>query len=181
MAWITKNSAGQQVDRRPTPYVDDEMKRQLEPIVQRYPVRRAAALMVLHAIQDKYGYLPYQALEEAAVFLETPAPQLLDTATFYDEYFLQPKGKHVIWVCQSLSCEILGSDGLVDAVREKLGIEPGETTDDGEFTLMHVQCLGACGGAPCALVGERLVEYLTPTALGRAIDDARGTAHGHGH
>jgi NADH-quinone oxidoreductase E subunit len=170
MAWITKNSATMRVDRRSEPYVDDAMKAQLEPIVGRYPVRRAAALMVLHAIQDRYGYLPYQAIEEAAEFLETPAPWLLDTATFYDEYFLEPKGKYVIWVCQSLSCEIMGSTSLVDRVREKLNIEVGETTEDGKFTLMHVQCLGACGGAPCALVGEKLHEYLTPENLDQVLD-----------
>lgn len=170
MAWITKNSATMRVDRRSEPYVDDAMKAQLEPIVGRYPVRRAAALMVLHAIQDRYGHLPYQAIEEAADFLQITAPELLDTATFYDEYFLQPKGKYVIWVCQSLSCEIMGSTRLVDRVREKLNIEVGETTDDGRFTLRHVECLGACGGAPCALVGEKLHEYLTPENLDQVLD-----------
>lgn len=171
MAWITKNSAGLQVERRDTPYVDDAMKAQLEPVVQRYPVRRAAALMVLHAIQDKYGYLPYQAIEEAAAFLETPAPSLLDTATFYDEFFIQPKGKYTLWVCESLSCELMGGDRLFDRLRDKLGIDAGETTDDGRFTLMHVQCLGACGGAPCALVEHHLHENLTPDAFVRIVDE----------
>jgi NADH-quinone oxidoreductase subunit E len=171
MAWLTKNSATTQIDRRSEPYVDEAMKSQLEPIVQRYPTRRAAALMVLHAVQDKVGYLPYQAIEEAAAFLDITPPELLDTATFYEEFFLQPKGRHVIWVCQSLSCEILGSEDLVSRVRDKLGIEPGETTPDGRFTLMHVECLGACGGAPCALVGEKLHENLTPLNLDEVLDN----------
>lgn len=170
MAWITKNSAAAVSERREAPYVDDALKAQLEPVVQRYPVRRAAALMVLHAIQDRYGYLPHQALQEAAAFLDTSAPELLDTATFYEEYFLRPKGKYVIWVCESLSCELLGSDGLVDRLRDKLNIEVGETTDDGRFTLMTAQCLGACGGAPCALVGEKLHENLTPENFEHVLD-----------
>lgn len=172
MAWITKDSAGTKIERRAEPYLTEAMKAELEPVVQRYPVRRAAALMVLHAIQDKHGYLPYQSIEEAAAFLDTPVSQMLDTATFYDEFFTQAKGKTTLWVCESLSCEIMGADKLFDHCRQKLGIEAGETTPDGKFTLMHVQCLGACGGAPCALVEHHLHENLTVEKLDKAIDEA---------
>lgn len=171
MAWITKNSATMTVERRSEPYLDEAMKAELEPMVQRYPSRQAASLNVLHAIQDKYGYLPFQAVEEAAEFLDTPAAVMLDTVSFYDQYSLEPTGKYVIWVCQSLSCEILGSDALVDRVREKLNIEVGETTEDGKFTLRHVECLGACGGAPCALFGQKLHENLTPDNVERILDE----------
>lgn len=170
MAWITKNSATMAVERRDEPYLDEPMKAELESVVQRYPTRQAASLPVLHAIQDKHGHIPFQALEEAAAFLDTPAPIMLDTATFYDEFFLEPKGRYVIWVCQSLSCELLGSNALVDRVRDKLNIEVGETTGDGKFTLRHVECLGACGGAPCALFGEKLHENLTPDNVDQIID-----------
>lgn len=171
MAWITKNSATMTVDRRPEPYLDEALKAELEPLVQRYPTRQAASLPVLHAIQDKHGFLPYQALEEAADFLDTPTAVMLDTATFYDQYFLEPKGRYVIWICQSLSCELLGADSLVNRVREKLNIDVGETTRDGKFTLKHVECIGACGGAPCGLVGEKLHENLTPDNIARIIDE----------
>jgi len=96
---------------------------------------------------------------------------MLDTASFYEEFWLQPKGKYVIWVCQSVSCEIMRHDRIIDAISDKLGIEPGETTEDGRFTLMHVECIGACGGAPAALVNEKLHENLTPENVGRILDE----------
>ena len=171
MAWITKNSAGIEIDRRDAPWLDDELKTTLErDVLPRYPNKRAASLPTLHAIQDKHGYLPYQALEEAAAFLEIATAELLDTATFYEEYFLQPHGKYVIWVCQSLSCEILGSNNLTDRIADKLGIAPGQTTPDGKFTLMHVECLGSCGTAPCALVNEKLHENITIDNFERVLD-----------
>jgi len=171
MAWITKNSATMTVDRREEPYLTEAIKAELErDVLPRFPTRRAATLPVLHAIQDVHGWLPYQAIEEAAAFLELASAEVLDTATFYEEFWLKPRGKYVIWVCQSLSCELLGNRELVRAVEEKLRIAPGQTTDDGRFTLMNVECLGSCGTAPCALVNEKLHENLTPDNLDRVID-----------
>lgn len=162
MAWITKNSGAAIVDRRAEPYLSDDMKRELDArYAHRFPERRAMTLPVLHAIQERHGYLPSQALEETATFLGVPASTIHDTASFYEEFFLQPKGRYVIWVCQSVACEIMGSQSLSGYLRDKLGIEPGETTKDGKVTLMNVECIGACGGAPAALVGERLHENLT--------------------
>ena len=171
MAWITKNSAGTQIERRAEPYLDEAMKQRLErEVVVRYPQRRAAALPVLHALQEKYGYLPYQALEEAAEFLAVSPAQLLDTVTFYEEFWLKPHGKYVIWICQSLSCELLGEPSLTQRISAKLGVAVGETTRDGKFTLMKVECLGSCGTAPCALVNEKLHENLTVENFERILD-----------
>ncbi|MFP3386532.1 NAD(P)H-dependent oxidoreductase subunit E, partial [Tritonibacter sp. SIMBA_163] len=86
--------------------------------------------------------LPYQSIEEAADFLGLAPSVVLDTATFYEEFWLQPKGRYVVWICQSISCELLGSPSLLDAVKDKLGVDVGETTEDGKFTLMSVECLG---------------------------------------
>jgi len=150
-----------QITRRNEPYLDDELKQSLESsVLTDYPTRRAAALPVLHAIQDKYGYLPYQAIEEAAGFLDISAAELLDTVTFYEEFRLEPMGKYVIWVCQSLSCELMGEKTVEQIVSDKLCIKPGRTTDDGKFSLMKVECLGSCGTAPCMLINETLYECL---------------------
>lgn len=171
MAWITKNSGGMVVDRRDEPYLSDELKQRLETdLVSQYPTRQAATMGVLHAIQEQVGYLPYQAIEETAAFLEIPASRVLDTATFYEEYFLKPHGKYVIWVCQSLSCELMNHTALLDHLREKLGIEVGETTADGKFTLEIVECLGSCGTAPVALVNERLHENLNVQNVDEILD-----------
>lgn len=171
MAWIVKNSAGTQIDRQAEPYLTQEMKDHFEAdIITRYPSRRAATLPLLHAIQDKYNWLPYQAIEEAAEFLQLTPAQVLDTASFYEMFWLKPKGKYLIMVCQSISCELLGHDRLIEALEHKLGISVGETTADGKFTLMHAECLGSCGTAPCALVNDRLCENLTVENLGQIID-----------
>ncbi|MEX0884852.1 MAG: NADH-quinone oxidoreductase subunit NuoE [Phycisphaeraceae bacterium] len=171
MAWITKNSAGTQIDRRDAPYLDETLRKHLETeVLPRFPERRAASLPTLHALQDKHGYLPYQAIEEAAEFLGIPAADLMDTVTFYEEYWLRPHGKYVIWVCQSLACELMGQRPLLERLKDKLGIAVGETTDDGRFTLMHVECLGSCGTAPVALVNEKLHENITAENFERVLD-----------
>ncbi len=171
MAWKVKDSASMQIERRDTPYLDDELKKHLEEkYLHRYPTKQAASLPVLHEIQERVGYLPYQAIEEAAAFLDIPASEMLDTATFYEEYFLQPRGKYVIWVCQSISCEACGEPSLTDKLKDKLGIEPGDTTDDGRFTLMKVECLGACDGAPVCLINEELHEKLEWQKLEQTLD-----------
>lgn len=162
MAWITKNSATMKIDRRDEPYLSAELRQKLEQsIITRYPTRRAALLPVLHTLQHEHGWLPHQAIAEAAEFLGVAPAEAMDTASFYEEFWLRPKGKYVIWVCQSLSCELLGSTSLLAKLKTRLGIEVGETTDDGKFTLMSVECLGSCGTAPCALVNEKLHENIS--------------------
>ena len=86
---------------------------------------------------------------------------MFDTATFYEDFWLKPKGKYLIGVCQSISCELLGQRQLMEKISDKLGISEGETTEDGRFTLITMECLGSCGTAPCALVNETLHENLT--------------------
>jgi len=171
MAWITKNSATAVVERRAEPYMDEQMKADLEAnLIPKYPTRRACTLPILHRLQDKIGWLPPQAMEEAAEFLGLQASEVGDTASFYEMFFLQPKGKYVVWVCESISCELMGHEHLLHKLEKKLGISVGETTPDGKITLMHAECLGACGGAPCALVDVKLHENLTPENIERIVE-----------
>ncbi len=177
MAWITKNSAA--APALPTngqahtgPYLSDALREHVErEVLPRYPTRRAATLPVLHLLQEEHGWLPYPALQEAGELLGTTPAEVYDTASFYEEFWLKPKGRYVIWVCQSIACELMGHGALIDVLRRKLGVEVGETTDDGKFTLMMVECIGACGGAPAALVNERLHEDLTPENVDQILDD----------
>jgi NADH-quinone oxidoreductase subunit E len=171
MAWITKNSAATTIERREEPYLDAAMRSQLEfQVLVRYPTRQAATLSVLHFIQEKHGWLPYQALEEAADFLELSPAQVLDTASFYEEYWMRPKGRYVIWICQSLSCELMGHLPLLEHLRAKLGVDVGQTTEDGRITLMTVECLGSCDTGPVALVNETLHEKLTLANVDEILD-----------
>jgi NADH-quinone oxidoreductase subunit E len=171
MAWLFKNSAGAQVERRPEPYLDAALRARIEQeLLPRYPTRRAATLPVLHAIQHAHQWIPPQALEEAAEFLGLSATELLDTASFYEEFWLRPRGRHLIMVCRSLSCELAGQRDLLSRVRQRLGIGPGQTTADGRFTVVEAECLGSCGTAPCALVDQTLHELLSVDQLDAALD-----------
>jgi NADH-quinone oxidoreductase E subunit len=171
MAWIVENRRTQVVEKRAEPYLTDDMKIDLATkYFPRYPTKRAVLLPALHAVQHKYGWIPTQALEEVGAFLELPPAEVLDTATFYEEYWLKPKGKYLIAVCRSLSCEICGSNDVTTQLKAKLGIELGETTEDGKFTLVEYECLGSCGTAPAALCNEVLHEDVTPESMDALLD-----------
>ena len=181
MAWITKDSANATIERRAEPYLTDALKKQAaDTSLPRYETKKAATLPVLHMIQHTYGWIPHQAIEEVAAFLELAPGDVLDTASFYEEFWLKQKGKHTIAVCRSIACEFCDHKALTDRCRDKLSIEIGDTTDDGEFTLIELECLGACGGAPAALIDEKLHEFLTPDQLDKLIDEARRNK-GHHH
>ena len=162
MAWIVENRREQSVKSREEPYLTEAMKAHLRDVyLPRYPTKRAALLPALHMIQHAYNWIPAQAIEELAGFLGIAPAEALDTATFYEEYWLKPKGKYLLQVCRSLSCEICGSKSLTNHLKKKLNIEIGQTTDDGRFTLIELECLGACGTAPVMLVNDVLYENLT--------------------
>src|SRR5271156_5780439 len=121
MAWITENRRTATVERRPEPYLTDEFKRALEAkYFHRFPTKRAALLPVLHAVQHQYNWIPTQAMEEIANFLGLAPAEVMDTATFYEEYWLKPKGKYLLQVCRSLSCEICGSREITEDLQQEL-------------------------------------------------------------
>ena len=109
-------------------------------------------------------------MEEVADFLDIDASQVMDTATFYEEFHTRPIGEHVIAICQSIACEACGHQAIIDHVRNRLDIEPHETTKDGRFTLLALECLGSCDTAPCALVDDDRHDDLTITAIDKIID-----------
>jgi len=180
MAWITKNSATMEIDRREEPYLTEAMKADLsDRILPRYAEKAGALLPVLHAVQESNdGWLPYQALIEVAEYLDLAPADVLDAATFYEEFHLQPVGKVTIGVCQSIACEVCGHEAIVDHLRRRLGIEPGETTEDGLFTLRVMECLGACDAAPCALVNEHRHDRLTIESVDQVIDETQARLGG---
>ncbi|MHC4082050.1 MAG: NADH-quinone oxidoreductase subunit NuoE family protein [Planctomycetota bacterium] len=172
MAWTVKPSATTQIEQRDEPYLTDAMKKHYTAkIVPRYEQKLGALLPILHDIQQRYRCIPYQAMGEIARFLETSAAQVLDTVSFYEELTTEPTGKHVVAVCQSLACELCGHQTILDHLRRKLGVEPHETTDDGRFTLLALECLGSCDTAPVALVNDDLHENLTLEGLDEILDN----------
>ena len=172
MAWITKDSAGTKIERRAEPYLTDAMKKDLtDKVLPRYAQKQGALLPVLHTIQHAHGWIPAQAMMEIAEFLGLKPADVIDTASFYEEYWLKPKGKHLVQVCRSIACEFCGQKEITDACKAKLGIDVGETTDDGNFTLIELECLGSCGTAPAALIDEKLFENLRPEEVAKLLDD----------
>jgi len=175
MAWITKPSGTTKIERRDEPYLTPEMRRKLlEEIVPRYATSLACTLPALHMIQHEYGYVPHQAMMEIAEALEVAPADVIDTATFYEEYWQKPKGERLIGVCRSIACEFCGQPEVTRAICEKLDIEVGDTSDDGKFTLIELECIGSCGTAPAMLVDETLHEDVKPEDVGRILDEASG-------
>ena len=172
MAWKTKQSATIEIDKRSEPYLTQQMQDHFTAeILPRYETKHAALLPILHGIQHEYRCIPYQAMIEIATFLELKPADVLDTASFYEEFSVEKLGKYVIGVCQSVACEICGHQAILDHVRKILDLEPHETTDDGKYTLLTLECLGSCDTAPVALVNDELHENLTIEKLDQIMEN----------
>ena len=171
MAWKVKPSGTMSIPRRDEPWITPAMAEHFRSeIMPRYAESMGALMPILHEVQHEHGYIPYQSMIEIAAILGIQPADVLDTASFYEEYHLEPVGRCVIGICQSVTCEMCGHQALVDHVRNRLQIEPHETTDDGRFTLLTLECLGSCDTAPCALVNDRRHDNLTLEELDRLID-----------
>ena len=145
-------------------------------LVARYPEgkQKSALLPVLHLAQDEFGgWLSTEILDYVASVLKITPIEVYEVATFYSMYNLRPVGKHVFEVCQTGPCMLNGSDEIIDYIKEKLGIRPGETTTDGLFTLKTVECLGACGYAPMMQMGKHYREHLTREQVDQIIAESR--------
>jgi NADH-quinone oxidoreductase subunit E len=138
-----------------------------------YPNPRGALLPVLHMAQETFGYISLEVEEYVAGLFHLSPAHVHEVVTFYTLYFRAPKGRHVISVCHNLSCHLAGAPALLQHLRERLGIEAGETTEDGRVTWFAVECLCACEHAPMAQVDERYEFDLTPAALDRILEGLR--------
>ena len=137
----------------------------VDEILERYQGQKGATIPVLQAIQEVYVYLPRQAMEYAAKQLRIPFSRIYGVATFYAQFHLTPRGENIIRVCQGTACHVRGAAKIVDALKEQLGIEVGETTEDLKFTLESVACIGACGLAPVIMINNDTFGRLTPEKI----------------
>jgi NADH-quinone oxidoreductase E subunit len=131
-------------------------------IIARYPEKRAAMLPVLWLFEREVGEVNLEVERQVAALLEVPPAAVREVTTFYTMFRRPGTGTHVIQVCHTVSCALRGAAEVVAAFRRELGIGPGETTPDGRFTLMKVECLGACEHAPCLQVNDVQHDDLTP-------------------
>jgi len=132
----------------------EELRAKLEEHINYFPKKRQAILLCLHTIQDYYGYIPPESLKPLADMLELPLNHVEGVVAFYDMFDTKDKAKYRIRVCVSVVCHMLGKDKLLQALEKILNIKPGETTPDGKFKIVPVQCLGACSEAPVFMVNE---------------------------
>ncbi|NOZ55313.1 MAG: NADH-quinone oxidoreductase subunit NuoE [Calditrichaeota bacterium] len=127
---------------------------QLRELLGHYPDRQAAVIPALHLAQEEFGYITQEVEDYVAKLLEIPATDVHQVFTFYTMFRDRPVGKYHIKVCESVACHIMGSTNVLDYLRKKLGIDVGQTTPDGRFTLTTVECLGACEMAPMMQVND---------------------------
>jgi len=149
-------------------------------LIALYPQARSALIPILHIVQEQDGWLTPDGMAHVAELLDLDPAEVYGTASFYDMFFTHPVGRHLVSVCTNLACLINGADELLEHAEARLGVAPGGTTADGEFTLEEVECIAFCGAAPCLAVNwrffgnignddfDRLVEDL---AAGRLTDD----------
>lgn len=146
---------------------------EIDKYVAKYPAeqKQSAVMGALHAVQDDcHGSLTTELMDAVADYLEMPAIAVYEVATFYSMYELKPVGKHKISICTNISCLLCGSDEIVNHLNNKLGVKFGQTTEDGQFTLKEVECLGACGGAPMFQIGKTYYENLTAEKVDQILD-----------
>jgi NADH-quinone oxidoreductase E subunit len=157
-----------------------ENRARFEAIVKRYPPeqRRSAVLPALYLAQYQQGYITANAIRHVAELLGITRADVEDVVSYYTMFYTKPVGKFVINVCRTLSCAINGAERVTEALSAKLGLTPGETDPTGTFTLVEVECLGACDRAPVVMVNDAWHECLEPEAAAKLIDDlrARGEA-----
>ncbi len=126
----------------------------IQAILQAYPPEQRFSLAMLQDMQHKFNYIPRECMEALATYLGCPLSSLYAMATFYKALSLKPKGRHIIKLCDGTACHIRGSTTLLDGVRRLLGIDAGETSEDGLFSLELVNCLGSCALAPVMVIDE---------------------------
>jgi NADH-quinone oxidoreductase subunit E len=138
-----------------------------------YPDRRGALLPVLHLAQDVFGHISLEVEAYVAGLFELSPAHVHEVVTFYTLYFREPTGRHVVSVCHNLSCHLAGAPRIIEHLKQRLGIEPGDTTEDGRVTLLAVECLCACEAAPMMQVDDRYELQLTPDKIDRILEGLR--------
>ncbi len=151
--------------------LSEKARQEIRTLCQQYPSHQSGLLAALYVAQQEYGgWLPPEALDEVATLMGLPATYVASAASFYTMFHRKPVGHHRIEVCTNISCSLLGADHLLAYLSRKLGIQVGETTPDGQFTLLEVECLGSCGTAPVIKIDDQYYENLTEEKVDHILD-----------
>jgi NADH-quinone oxidoreductase subunit E len=147
-------------------------------IAKRWKSKRGSLIMALHALQDRYGYVPREAAMSLGEQMDVPLARIYEVLTFYNYFRLKSPGNHVVSVCMGTACYLKGAPHLLENASAKLGIGAGETTPDGEYHLQVVRCVGCCGLAPVVTVDAKLLAKVTDEMLETHLGDPAATAVG---
>jgi NADH-quinone oxidoreductase subunit E len=148
-----------------------EERREIEAEFAHYPTKRAVCIDAMKIVQRHRGWISDESLQDIAQLLEMSLDELDGVATFYNLLYRKPVGRHVVLLCDSVSCWIMGYDRLRERLCSKLGVGLGETTSDGRFTLLPIVCLGTCDHAPAMIVDEDLHRDLDPDGAEKALEN----------
>ncbi len=150
--------------------IGEQERQEIEAILRGFPTKRSACLEALQLIQDRNGWVSDEDIQALAVVLDMTAHELDGVATFYNQIFRKKVGRHVILVCDSISCWIMGYENILAHLKSRLGIGLGETSSDDRFTLLPSVCLGACEQAPAMVVDGTLYGGLTPQRVDEILE-----------
>jgi len=151
--------------------ISEQAKQRMRDLAARYPVARSAVMPALYIAQQEEGYITQAVLQAVAEAIGMTVDDVESVTTFYTMYFRQQPGKKVIKVCTSISCYLCNCDALVSHLEQRLGIKRGETSVDGNYTLLTVECLASCGTAPVLQVNDEFVENVTLEMADALIDE----------
>jgi NADH-quinone oxidoreductase E subunit len=151
--------------------ISEQAKQRMRDLAARYPVARSAVMPSLHIAQQEEGYITAEGLQAVAEAINMTVDDVESIATFYTMYYQRPQGKKVIKICSSISCYLRNCDHLIEHFEERLGVKRGETTPDGNYTLMTVECIASCSTAPALQVNDEFVENVTLEVADTLIAD----------
>ena len=150
----------------------------IEPTLETYAEVPGSLIAILQETQDVYGYLPLDVMELISQRTGTPIATVIGVATFYAQFRLEPVGKYLIMLCQGTACHVNGSELISAAITDELGIEDGQTTEDGLFSLKHVACLGCCSLSPVMMINGKVYSSLTPDKAKKVLRSLKAEAEG---
>lgn len=145
-----------------------------EDVLEKYKHGRGSLIPILQAIQTGYGYLPEKVVDFVSERLNISVNEIIGVATFYAQFHMRPRGRHIIKACSGTACHVKGAKQIIEKLGKKLDIPVGDTTKDTLFTLEEVACLGACSLAPVIMVDEDVYGQLSHNTVGNIIDEIKG-------
>ncbi len=154
-------------------HLQEHARKQIKEIVDRYKDEKTPLMLILGTIQNEYGYVPLEVQEYVSELIDIPVAEIYGVVTFYSLFSLTPKGKYVIGICLGTACYVKGSQQVMDKFAEILKIKPGETTEDGLFTLDALRCIGACGIAPALSINGKVYPKVALNQVAKIINDLR--------